>query len=266
MRDMNTSTAPLLQRMLNLVALLSALCAGAMAQGTEPPKFTSDEIVLAVLCMITGLYLCFAGYRIVKVLLFLTGFYVGYWLCYSIMTGIDVDYGENEEWIIFGSSVGAGLLVGLVLLCLMQLGIFLLGCLWGFMLALWILSFVDPNSPLITEPAYKWLFIGGISLVTGILALVFQKPIIIIASSYVGSYILFYGIDVFAQTGFYDAAQRIIRGEKPVVDQCGDSCIIMLCACVVTCVLGIIVQFATNRNRNHNDEKTSNGNVYIKIN
>jgi len=34
----------------------------------------------------------------------------------------------------------------------------------------------------------------------GILALIFQKVIIIIGSSYVGAYILFYGIDIFAQS------------------------------------------------------------------
>ena len=114
--------------------------------------------------MLTGLAMCFTGYRIFKVLIFLSGFYLGYWLCYSIMTGIDVDYGSSEDIIIFCSCIGAGILFGLALLYLVTVGIFVLGGLAGFFMAWWILSFIESSSP-IHEPLYTWIFVVG--LVTG---------------------------------------------------------------------------------------------------
>lgn len=101
-----------------------------------------------------------------KILVFITGMYIGYWLCYSIMYNIDVDYGANEEWIIFGVSLGVGLIFGVLLvciqICLFNLGIFFIGFLSGFMMSLWILSLMDPKSPLVSDDLSKWLFLIGV--------------------------------------------------------------------------------------------------------
>ena len=127
---------------------------------------TTEEIIFAVICMATGLLMCFFGYATFKIIIFLAGFYMGYWICYAIMESINVDYGPDEELIIFCSCLGAGLLVGLILLYLTTVGIVVLGALAGFFLACWILSFIDSSSP-IHEELYTWIFICGAVRGTG---------------------------------------------------------------------------------------------------
>ena len=126
----------------------------------DPPEeegISPEDIVRGIVCMVTGLVLCFAGYRIFKVLMFFSGFFAGYWICYSIMTAVDVE----EEWIILVTGCAAGLIIGLFVLYLTQVGIFILGCMAGYFLALWALSFFDPASPVVVEELYMWLFICG---------------------------------------------------------------------------------------------------------
>ena len=93
----------------SLLVLLGAVTAAMgmpIGLSEEGDLETSDAIFGAVL-IVAGLMFLFFGYRLFKAVVFLAGFFFGYWLCYTIMVAINVDYGENEEWIIFGSSMGA---------------------------------------------------------------------------------------------------------------------------------------------------------------
>jgi len=243
-----------------LALLMSPAVSAAYVANQSASDLTPDEIILGIICIITGLVMCFAGYRFLKALIFLTGFYVGYWTCYAIMTNVNADYGEYENWILFGTSIGAGLIVGLILIFILPLGIFLLGALAGFFLAIWILSLVSSDAT-IQETTYRWIFIGGMALVGGVIAILLQKIVIIISSSFVGSYLLFYGIDIYAMTGFYNAMQSIVRGE--ILPPLTDACIAMLACSFATAILGVIVQIITNRNRDHTKP---GGAVYVKIN
>jgi hypothetical protein len=250
-----------------LVMLVPAVLAAPIAAGKLQitalgvDDLSPEEITFGVICMVTGLGMCFAGYFLFKPLIFCAGFYMGYWICYIIMENIDVDYGANEDLIIFFSSVGAGLLFGLLLIFVIHLGIFILGCLAGFFVAIWILSLVDPTAP-IQEDLWRWLLIGGMALVCGVISLVWQKPLIIFSSSLVGSYLLYYGIDTFAQTGFAQSVELILKGQPPSELETEE--IIMLIAALATAIIGIFFQFRTTRNRDHR-QKTKDA-VYVQIN
>ena len=58
----------------------------------------------------------------------------------------------------------------------------------------------------------------------GILALVFQKPVLILGTSVVGSYQFFLGVDTFADTGFKDAMEKILSVRaRPFESTCANS-------------------------------------------
>jgi len=239
-----------------LAMVMSPVVRAAFVANQTTSDLTPEEIVLGIICILTGLVMCFAGYRFLKVLLFLTGFYVGYWLCYSIMTNV-ADY---ENWIYFVSSLAAGIILGCIMIFILPLGIFCIGALAGFFLSIWILSFVSADAA-IQEDTYRWIFIVGMALVFGVIAIFVQKILIIVSSSFVGAYLLFYGIDIYAMTGFYNAVQIIIQGES--LPPLTDACIAMLACSFATAILGVIVQTVTTRDRDHTKP---NGAVYVKIN
>ena len=100
------------------------------------------------------------------------------------------------------------------------------------------------------------------ALVVATIAVCWQKPIIIAASAFLGAYFLFYGIDEFAQTGFAETLEQIMRGEPiPTLET---PTILMLAFAAVTAVLGVLVQIRTSRGKDHR-QKTSDT-VYIQIN
>ena len=96
----------------------------------------------------------------------------------------------------------------------------------------------------------------------GIIAVCWQRPLIIACSAFVGAYTLFLGIDMFANTGFADAVELMIKGE-PLPPLETDT-ILMLVFSAVTCLVGVAVQFRSSRDYDHRQKETDV--VYIKIN
>ncbi|KCV72554.1 hypothetical protein H696_00145 [Fonticula alba] len=239
-----------------------------MAAYASATSISAEAIILGIVCILIGLLMTFAGYRLYKIVLFVAAFLLGYWVCYTIMVNANNDYGDNEDWILFGSSVGAGLLTAIVVMllvsCLVPLGLFVLGALGGFFLAIWILSFIDPNSA-IHEDEWRWLFICGMMLLVGVLAAVLRKPIIVTTTAISGAFVLFYGIDQFAETGFADLVENVLNHGRDIQPgPLSDAEIAMLSCCAATAVLGIIVQIVTTR-RLKNQERSKRS-AYEMIN
>ena len=94
------------------------------------------------------------------------------------------------------------------------------------------------------------------------IAVCWQKPLIIAASAFLGAYYLFYGIDAFANTGFAETLNQILRGE-PVSDL-ETNTILMLTFSAVTAVLGVLIQIKTSKGKDHRQKNSDT--VYIQIN
>jgi membrane protein implicated in regulation of membrane protease activity len=99
-------------------------------------------------------------------------------------------------------------------------------------------------------------------VVVGVIAVCWQKPLIIMTTAFLGAYFLFYGIDVFAATGFAAAVESILRGEP--TGELATETLLMLIFAGVAAVLGALVQLRTGRDKDHR-QKTADT-VYIKIN
>jgi hypothetical protein len=126
--------------------------------------------------MLVGLAQCFAGYRILRVLLVILGFCAGAILGFAL--GVAIGGGA-----LFAGAIGAlvcGIIGGLLMIPLFLVGIFLLGGLMGYLAAGVIVGVagwhIDPTFLLL--PA-----IAG-----GILAVLFQKVIIVIATALSGAW------------------------------------------------------------------------------
>jgi len=208
---------------------------------------TWETGLFAVLCMLIGLILCFFGIRLLQATAFFVGVYLGYILMYSILGSSGV---TNNYALIFGS-LGFGILVGLFMIlllkCLVALVLFLIGFVAGWYLGIWILSWVEIQHGSIDASTWRWIVLVACGVVIGIVTACLPKLFLAIATSWVGSYLVFYGIDVFAQTGYADAFQLILTGHAKSFTWT-NAIYGMLIGNIVLAVIGILVQlFITGR-------------------
>ena len=137
-----------------------------------------------------GLLQCFFGYRIFKFILALTGFLIG-----SAMAAT-IGYNASQQEVV---ALLAGLVGGFIGAALMVLlyfvGIFLLGAFVGAALGTMLFAMAETN------PIPFVLFI--LAAIVGVLALVFQKFMIIIATAFGGAWNVVIGIAYFT-TGAID--------------------------------------------------------------
>jgi len=150
-----------------------------------------EEGVFGVLCILAGLLLCFFGYRLLKPALFCVGCFLGYIVTYTILVAANV---TDPYALVFGSW-GAGIVVGLLLVCLVDyirsVLLFVRGFLAGFTFALYILGWSE--YALIESVAWRWVFVVSVALVGGFLALMIRKYFDMAATSWSGSYLVILG-------------------------------------------------------------------------
>ncbi|MCR4315595.1 MAG: TMEM198/TM7SF3 family protein [Planctomycetes bacterium] len=164
------------------------------------------EVTIWVFLAIGVIYVL-AGYRWFGMLLSATGIIIGGFggmtLCNFInammaaggelatdlvdtATGVSTTTAADEPTIhpIIGVIVGA-VVLGILSQALFKLTLFLLGSFSGFWIGYYtIFAIVGP------EDQYTWLYIGGVALVGGIVALFMERPILILSTSLTGSFML----------------------------------------------------------------------------
>jgi hypothetical protein len=164
-------------------------------------ELTASAIASGVICLVFGLLLLFAGYRLLKPMLFLAGLYVFTILGFAILTKAEPAAGyPNSDAVLFWGSIAIGVLGGILSLVLLQFGLTMLGALAGFCLAVFILSL--KSGGLIESSGGRIALIVCLCLLGAILIHFFEKPLIIVCSSMAGSYSIVYGIDTFAKVGY----------------------------------------------------------------
>ena len=162
---------------------------------------TASAIASGVICIVFGLLFLFAGYRLLKPMLFLAGLYVFTILGFAILTKAQPAGGyPNSDAVLFWGSLAIGVLGGILSLVLFQFGLTMLGVLAGFCLSVFILSL--KSGGLIESAGGRIALIVVLCLLGAILIHFFEKPLIIIFSSMGGSYSIVYGIDTFAKMGY----------------------------------------------------------------
>lgn len=141
---------------------------------------------IIVFWIMLGMIECFFGYRIFKIILGIAGFMLGGAMAYNIGHTIT----QNEIVMLFisfiGGCIGAGLMVWIYFL-----GVFFIGALLGGIIGTALFSVVQ------IYPAPIVLFI--FSMICGVLALSYQKLMIILGTSFAGSWYVAAGIVGFME-------------------------------------------------------------------
>lgn len=144
--------------------------------------------------------------------MFIVGFYVGSNVAYIVLKNAKQDYGSNQDTILLVVCVVVGLLAGGLLSCCFFLAVYLLGALLGYMAALWFLSWSD-NGVIQSNWGRAILIICCI-VVGVILIAIFERAMIVVATAFVGAFVIFIGIDLYVQTGFTSAVSAFLQARN----------------------------------------------------
>ena len=155
--------------------------------------------VIIGLSIFVGALQCFFGYRFFKFILGLTGFLLGGALAGEIGYMISQEEAVALLAGLVGGFISAALMVAMYFIC-----IFVIGALLGGVLGSVFFS-VTESSP---EPAALLI----LAVIAGVIALIFQKFMIIVATGFVGSWGVVTGIAYFT-TGTVDPTnfERMFR-------------------------------------------------------
>lgn len=189
-----------------MVLMLFAPCVMATdtASSTVESIFDSAEdgvkaggSIIAILAIIVGLFVCFAGYRYFRHALFVCGFVGGGVLIATIVehTFDDKSWMTTASWIGF---VIGGLLIGSIVAALYELGIFAAGAAGGVFLASALNTSIGykiyPSNPDVVLIVLMVI----LGILAGVLALKLEKPVLIVTTSLFGAGILVWGVGYFA--------------------------------------------------------------------
>lgn len=189
-------------------------------------KFMPDyfNFIVIIIGILLGVVQCFFGYKFFKIILGLSGFFIGF-----ILAGPAV-YLISESRIVFIlSGIAGGAIGAIFLMSLFYVSIFLAGALLGTMSGFVFLGI--SNSRL--EP----LILIILALTGGITALFFQKFMIILATSFTGSWNVITGIASFFIKDFSPINLHIFYRTGGVLKY-----VIILCWLIFG-IIGVLAQY-----------------------
>lgn len=197
----------------------------------------SGSIVLVALVTIAfGLLNCFFGYRIFRFMLALWGLILGAYAG-AVVAGSLTDV---QLWVILGGVLGA--IIGAALMSLLYfVGVFIVGAAAGYLLANAVGVAAGIDMPT--------LVVIIVAVAVGIIALITQRVVIVLATAFTGSWAVMSGIlslltgRSVALADLYGEATRsgeAVAGLPPVL---------LLVFWLVLALVGTVTQFATTRQR-----------------
>lgn len=165
-----------------------------------------------------GVVFLFYGFRLFKPILAMSGFLSFALLTFVVLLNLEfkgVDIGGNRNIIYVVSCAVAGIVGAGMMIFFWKLGLFFVGGLGGFAFAVFVLSWKDNG--LIDEGLIRPVFVIASVISCALLAVYFEKPMIIFLTSITGSVLISAGIDNFAQLGFLAAVQTFITNQGTFV-------------------------------------------------
>jgi len=227
---------------------------------------TIIDWVLFGLSMLVGLVYVFSGYRIFKVIFFVSGLILFFSICYILMSSL---LNWNNDWkyyLVLGISGTVGLLGGGLFLVIVPIGFFAIGALLG--LTVGTICLLTPIATLLgSNGLYVFLFLVGFAVVFGIIAVIFQKVVAIIGTSFVGSFMIFNSLDDrFFHSNFSSILPTFLKtfNVPPATDHWAPY--VILGCVVVLAIIGIFVQFkATAKNYDHKQKPKDKEPRYLPV-
>lgn len=188
-----------------------------------------SSFMFMILTVIFGILSCFWGYRAFKVVLGIVGFALGAYLGASVGAYFTGGFGVIA---VIAGLVG-GLLGGALVSVVYYVGIFVLGALFGWVIYTMVAGAVGYGPQII--------LLIVLALTGGVLALFFQKFLIIVSTAFIGSWFIVSGgfSMVGSDFGPFDLFYAPIRLLRP---DGGINTIVVICW-VALGILGSIFQF-----------------------
>lgn len=191
-------------------------------------------IIVAVILIIGGLLLTFAGNRYFKIALVLLGFLFGVLSSWFILEGLIAD--KNIAIII---AIAFGILLGVLILSFYYTGIFLAGSLIGIIIFYYL--------PLRETGFERYIVLAILILSCGIIAIMMHKIVIVVATSIIGSALLVHGAGFLIfqfYIGNYD-----FSGYSSYIESKNNLFYFSLLFILIFAISGLIVQLRLNKRR-----------------
>jgi len=211
------------------------------------------DYTLAGIGIFFGLIFVFFGYRLFRPILGITGFIAGSGICFYIL----YYHTSVPLWVIIVAPICAGIVIAILMVALSFIGIFLLGCVGGFLLVCLILGAQDGG--LIRNKIAQYILLGAVAFACGVVALLVQKLLIVMASSFAGSYAVMACIDRFVQGGFSQVIPNLIEDRSDLI-RADYKTWAEIAACVILFAIGVVVQLKhTGKDYHHKHTREAEG-------
>jgi len=240
-----------------LVATASLAVAQSSGTVTEVVDIiTPQSIVAGIICIGIGLFLTFFGYRFFRPMLFFAGFALFALIAYIGAINISpLAPGDTlKETIYLVVIVIVGFIGGILVAIFWRIGLFVLGAVGGFFLAMFILA-LAPNG-LIPNPLFRALFIVILVIICAVLVFKLERPAIIIATSVAGAFLTILGIDFFVHTQFLASMVAFLSSTGTYTAD--GRTYGMLAGVALLALLGMIIQFRFHKGFFRRDKSAAN--------
>ena len=140
--------------------------------------------------VVVGLIECFFGYRILRFLLGVLGFIAG-----AIVAGsLAYELSNGSDLISIVAGIAGGLIGAFIMYTLYIVGLFAIGAALGFMISSYVFVILNKDPIMYMQITA--------AAVVGMLAAVFRKPVLILATAYGGSYAAVTGVSYLILKNF----------------------------------------------------------------
>jgi len=205
-----------------------------------PFNVTVQAGIAGGILILAGFILCFFGYRVFHVTMFLIGFYFFGNLTYIGMA----NGGITNSTLLLAVAIGVGIVGGLLLVCCSKLGVAVLGALALYALGLWILGW--KSGGVITSSTGRIILLVALAVIGFILGLFREREMVIVGSAIVGAYSFVIGVDMFVHTGFKEQADQFINSKSTIEEHFNNQstgAYALLATFIVMAILGLLIQF-----------------------
>jgi len=217
---------------------------------------STDLLIISIVAMVVGMISTFAGKKLFQAALFIAGFIALGGATYYVMQMIAI----NHDSIHFSKVVSlvvplaVGLIGGCIVIGLVRLGFFLAGAAVGAVMAFVVISLFGSH---FGAHAF-WIKIAvlvALCIVGGVVVLHQQKRLLILITSIGGAYLTFAGLDHFVHSGYNAAMYSFFVKDENMVKNASPELLGMLAGAVGLALVGILVQWYTNRKRSGWDDE-----------
>lgn len=201
------------------------------------------SLFYGILAITIGLMLLFFGTRLFRTVLATCSFISGSLFTFITIMNVREQHnlGPHGDALTLIFCLAIGVLSAILGLYMWTLALIVMGALGGFSAAMYILTWKGGHIISNTHAA-RPLFLTAATILGGLLAVIYERSIIMLATCLIGSISLCSGVDIFANTGFNALLQAVLQNrdgwplDLPMYTLIG--------SCIFVAFLGIIVQLS----------------------